>query len=670
MAIASMPFTPPAHERGFRVTSERLPAARIAIGAYEEGVRPVRLGFQGAVIQRSGHDEVPAGAGMLELDTEGETLMVPCLVNGARADDRMLAVRFMPLSLELARKLARWIGQQAREIPTASQAPLEQLVEPERIRALMMAFRANERLLRVRHDKFFALFELLSLEGDELQCRLCDSWGSLPSRFWVDVSGYSGIYVFSAELMHERDGLATLKVPEQVTHYRHRSLTRAVVKDAWHVVFNHPVLSATSIDRPVRDVSAKGLGLDSWLEEDFLDPGMYLPDVLVRGPEGETIALAAFVRRVRFGAARTLSQVGLEVFPRTPADKSRWDALVERTVHRSTRTFPDHPSELWDLYAKAGYLNLSGTTPEAFERVRDAFESTSTRLARTPELGCQIVWPSEDGILATTSMLRAYRATWLGLHMAKVPGKRFGDVVGKQILRDLHWHVFEHALTQQPSRWMVAYVQVGTRFTEMMLPDYQDRIAGGEQCVVPFVAFGVSLAELDLGPSTLRVREGAHGDLRALQPVLNRLYPQPFLLAHDLDYDNFHLDEIQRLHKRAGFSRARSTRVIEDQSGRSLAMVIVEHGEPGLHLYGLFDLVRIVPMQGASLTLEQEQAGLLAAAEYFRALGRDTFTYFREHAEYPLEVPGTRDMGPARCSVLSSEHIPELFDYLFERLTW
>ena len=53
----------------------------------------------------------------------------------------------------------------------------------------------------------------------------------------------------------------------------------------------------------------------------------------------------------------------------------------------------------WQLYDETGYFRLSDKTAASFAPLKRAYLDTGRRLEETPDVGCHVVWPREDGTL-------------------------------------------------------------------------------------------------------------------------------------------------------------------------------------------------------------------------------------------------------------------------------
>jgi hypothetical protein len=98
----------------------------------------------------------------------------------------------------------------------------------------------------------------------------------------------------------------------------------------------------------------------------------------------------------------------------------------------------------------------------------------------------------------------------------------------------------------------------------------------------------------------------------------------------------------------------------------ALAAAIVETADDGLHLFGLFDSVRLFALSSGG---ERAYGALLAAAQrWYGSMEKGSFVAFLEDGVeiQPKALAGAEDLGLADFVVLSSEHLPELLEHVYE----
>jgi hypothetical protein len=146
--------------------------------------------------------------------------------------------------------------------------------------------------------------------------------------------------------------------------------------------------------------------------------------------------------------------------------------------------------------------------------------------------------------------------------------------------------------------------------------------------------------------------------------VVAAKHPEAYAEAHDLVESRLALDGITRQWKRAGLERDRgflAARV--DDKARGIA--VCETAAAGLHLYGLFDVVRLYALDRCD---DSVRIALLEAARtWYRERGKARLAYF---CETPNFAHGTAadfdDMGEADMTILAAELMPEQLLHAWE----
>jgi hypothetical protein len=323
------------------------------------------------------------------------------------------------------------------------------------------------------------------------------------------------------------------------------------------------------------------------------------------------------------------------------------------------------PEGLMRLFVDSGYLNLSGKEPADFTALQEAFALNCQRLAAAPEIGYYATWPNPEAPDATIALLKVYESAWLGLHMAKRPGKRINGVSGRDILRDIHLAAYEAALIDPQLRWFIGYVQQSTRFTRLIHWDLPNRfVSSGHACIQPFQAFKVTTESAMPSATLPQVRTARTDELPSILEAIAHVRPRSYMEALDLTPERFLLPVIRKQWENAGFERER-TLLVATKGERHLAVAVLERASPGLHLYGLLDLARLYVLTPDGLSAYP--ALLEGARTWYRQHGRRDFAYFCEHTNTTHAMkPGFTDLGKADMTLLSVICLPELLDHMVE----
>lgn len=553
-------------------------------------------------------------------------------------------------------------GRLGQEPNVTIPPPSETIHGTEGIRSVVRGLIINNAPSRIRAQSADWLLQAREITAKEIVWDLLDRGGVPTSPLMVEASGYSASYQLPVLLGEQTDSTLRTTIPSRIERVRRRRMPRVSARGELVARFIHPTY-AHPVECSIVDVSDHGIGLHTEHEKDLLCPGLVIPSLVVLRNGREMAQLYAQVQTV--GISR--SKAGVTVYPEDDTANRIWSRLVRELLHERTRSWGYTPDVLWDLYEAAGYLNLSGKTPEDFEEMRTAFADATRRLAMAPELGYHVLWPSSRGADAATTNVLTYSRAHLGFHMAKRPGKTVHGAVGKEMLREIHWHALEEALASERSDWWIGYVQSKTRFSNLLMPDFQARFRDSvRECVVPFRAYQIACTAL---PNQMKVERATATEAEVLQlcESIKATRPRPYWESQDLTPERMHLTELSRAWARVGMDRKRVVLVARENDVLQAGLV-ADLGHQGLHVYGLLDVARFFPVGPEA---ERHRAPLLELARtWYARFGRKRFSYFHE-AEEPLpEQDGITDMGTASLCVISMDLVPDLLDYLFENMSW
>ena len=540
--------------------------------------------------------------------------------------------------------------------------PSETISDPAGVRSVLRGLIINNAPSRIRAQSADWLLQAREVTDKHIVWDLLDRGGLPTSPLMVEASGYSASYQLPVLMGEETSTRLVTTIPSRIERVRRRRMPRVSARGELVARFIHPTYHHP-VECSIVDVSDHGIGLSTDHQTDLLCPGLVIPNLVVLRHGREMAQLYAKVQTV--GIAR--SKAGVTVYPEDDTAARLWSRLVRELLHDRTRSWGYTPDALWDLYEAAGYLNLSGKTPEDFLEMKAAFADATRRLAMAPEIGYHVVWPSSTGADAATTNVLTYSRAHLGFHMAKRPGKTVHGAVGKEMLREIHWHALEEALASNRSDWWIGYVQSKTRFSNLLMPDFQARFRDSvRECVVPFRAYQIAcgLAQDQMGVEKAVATEG---EINQLCESIRTSYPLPYWESQDLTPERMSLEALTRAWGRVGLQRRRVV-LVSREEGVPKAALIADLGHPGLHVYGLLDVARFFPLASDAATHRKPLLEL--AKTWYARFGRKQFSYFHEADEPLAEEPGTTDMGTASLCVISMDLVPDLLDYLFENMSW
>ncbi len=641
------------------------PRGRLSAGATSLSVRLSRVGLENLELSAE-------SVGLRSLDGQEADLELDDLfdvVRGRVSARDEASGTFAPLdaSVAVTRRIFGLVPAMEGAGPSLAPSVTERIDDPGRILLITRALVANRTLGRIRAAGRDWVLRPERLAGGVISWAVLSHGGTPTSPLLVECSGYGALYSLSLLLAGGWGSPLLTTVPLSVQRSRQRRMPRTAAPDELTVRFAHPKFGFV-VDRRLGDLSEEGLGMLSVGSEDLLCPGLDLPKVVVVRDGVEVVELRATVRSVSANRDR----VGLAVAPIDDDDAPEWRRLVRELLHERTRSDGYTAAALWTLYEASGYFSLSGRKPEDFAPLRSAFEHATEQLLRAPDIGYHVVWPGAHELYASVANVLVYSRAHLGFQMAKLPGRALGGASGKAILRDIHWHTLEEALASSHSDYWIGYVQPETRFSNLLYCEFQSRFRDPEhECVVPIHPFQVPCgrgeradeveARGDIGRPT-----GA--ELFALSEHIRATRPRPYWESQDLTLEQLDLHTVRHRWARAGLERDRLILIARSADGQPEAALIAELAQPGLHVYGLMDIARIIALAPDG---ERRASELLdAAGAWYAERDRSSFVYFHEGDGPPPDREDLHSMGRASLCVISMNLIPDLLDHLFEHMAW
>ncbi|MDP2304994.1 MAG: hypothetical protein Q8P18_03095 [Pseudomonadota bacterium] len=482
--------------------------------------------------------------------------------------------------------------------------------------------------------------------------------------FEVELHGYNSIYRFSVtRIIRIRDRVA-VPLPARLVRMQNRASRRADAPAGYSISFTHPVLPELNVRRPMRDISSNGLSFDTRVDQDMVCAGLRLRDIVVTTPLGATLHFDAEVRIVHPPREGRGATCGLRLRPSTEADALRWNQVVGSVLNPTTRLGATWSEDTWSLYTASGYFSLSGKAQAHFGALKAPFATAARKVDAAPQVGCQVVWPSERGVEASISLLKVYEHSWFGFQIAKRQGAPPDGHTGRQVLRDIHLRAFEHAQTDPDLRWTTGLIQASAQWSKLVHYDLAQRYAdSGFAAVVDFHALeiDVPLRVAKLDPN---VGLASEDERDVLLDALVARRPWAYRQALDLVPERFDLLTLKALWAKAGLTRERELLVVRNGT-KVIAAATVESADVGLHLFKLLDVVRLyaVSVDG----VHAFPALLDAAAAWYRARGRASFTCLLEEGTPACASRlSPRDLGAGALTVLSTNLLPSFLEHLYE----
>jgi hypothetical protein len=479
--------------------------------------------------------------------------------------------------------------------------------------------------------------------------------------FVVVAAGYNAVYRLLVRRMRTEPDTLCIGLPEAVERVRSRRSQRVSIAETVSVSFDHPLLPERRVTRPVLDLTHDGLSFAADPSCHALDAGVDIPFMLVERANGDVIALRARVKNRRTSAGDAAQSYGCSVEPQSARDAERWRATCDALLFPHTRR---GAAEVWSVYRESGYFGLSDTL-DGFEHLRSQYVEASRALSSSPELGCQSSWPARGPAVATVTNLRLYPSSWFSYHLAVRPEKTVA-ARASEVLRELYRQYIEHSLTLPGARWQMAYVQQSAHWSMRVHVDLPRRYqAQGHALVHDFRALQVRSTG---ARAVERARESCIGlandhdierAMRELRKHRSEIYCDALEYSHEPD--RFRLLGLKREWARSGMERERDL-LVAKKDGAIVAVGVVEAAQPGLHLFGLLDTLRMYALApDGTLAFD----GLLDAARaWFRQHNRRSFCYLEEEGELDADGTDIKLMSRAMMTLLSTERLPEMLEHL------
>ncbi|APR83158.1 Hypothetical protein A7982_08507 [Minicystis rosea] len=590
---------------------------------------------------------------------------------GLRGRAPLLGLRFAPLSLPLAQQFLGVLNQlvaEGRAKPAVTGLPLkEEILRQDRIIALLTTLAGSEEWgTVVGVDGARAKISEVVQEG-------LVHWsydGELPAGpALIEISGYNSVYRMYLDGLRAVAGGFLSALPSRVERIRHRWFRRGRVSEKWTVEFLHPLWNVPVVRRELRDVSFGGIAFTCDLEEDLVFPGLRLPLLKITGPSGQSVQLNGQVRFIRPAIGDRPAVCGMSVKPSFPEDEDAWTQFVLRTLNANTDSGPEWTEKMWELFNTSGYFNLSGKTPHEFDELKRSFCVVAEKTSSESRLSCQAVWPSERGVEASCSVVKAYEGTWMLHQVAKRRGGGFkpgGQVA--HVLREIYLRSFEHAQADPDFRWAISYVEASVPWMQRSHIAFAAQHEASDMAMaLPFRLMEAVCSERgEIGNVRYDISPMSAGERIILLSSIAQSKPVPYIESLDLVPSRFQMGETERRWGDAALDRRRITLVAREGT-RAVAAAVLETGDIGTNLFRLLDGVRLFPL--ASDGHEAFPALLDAARTWYADRGRASFIYFWEdlHREEHTRMARLRDLGEGCFWAVSADLLPEFLEFVFER---
>ncbi len=558
-------------------------------------------------------------------------------------------------------------------VPTGNAEPLQECIAEEgRIQRIVRSLIANAAhgVARFEGDKYPpAPINAARLERESshpLHWWMEESRSIRPSR--LEIVSYNSVYLIDIEDCEARDNMLVMAMPQEITRRRVR-LTRRIREQGITITFRHPVFPELRVTRPVINLSQYGLAFSTEPKNDLVYPGLELPAIVISAGERSTL-LQGVVRHVSVSAIDGRQMCGVEIIPKSPFHpRLGWAHILEPLLHPETeRGSAETVDGMWELLDKSGYFKLSGKQPSDFEVLREAYTQVSQHYSESPAMGCQVLWTSPLGMEATISIALMYSGTWLLYQLARRKGRSPVGIPGRQLIRHAYIHAFEHAQWYPSLNWVLAYTEANVRWHHLTHQAFAERFAeSGRVLNLPFHLMEDSSSKADpTWSSPFQIGEATMSELEQFIDHTRAIYPRAVTDALDFVPSRFYLEDINRTLARANLSRDRRLFVAR-REGEPVAAALYETGTRGMHLFRLFDGVRLFAL------VEDADAAMLDLIEHARhwyaERGTESFVYYIEPSQFGLaNRGGLLDLGEGYMWLIHASLIADFLEHI-QRLT-
>ena len=357
------------------------------------------------VVLRRGTETIgPMRGQLVYLDTSSDMSRGPCV-----------GFRLIGISIERGQQMLALVGALSREglAEPVTQPPSveEELTEPARINAIVRALASvgNDGLLRDPRVRVAIRLDRLDPGTGKIEWTTDVPYAWAPGEHVVDVVGYNSVYRLFLPSVAVIEGRTLSELPSKIQRVRHRFFRRTAVQSPMIAQFRHPVWrDIPENPHEVRDVSYGGLCFTIIPDEDLIFPGLMIPFLVVDAGDGDPICLRGQVRSVVPSAGDEEAFCGLSVTAYSLEDEAKWIRLVSRLLYGTTQTSENMTQPLWSMFEESGYFKLAGKSTEEFLELKRCFFDVGERASQSPQILCQVVWPSERGVESSGSFLKAY----------------------------------------------------------------------------------------------------------------------------------------------------------------------------------------------------------------------------------------------------------------------
>lgn len=359
------------------------------------------------------------------------------------------------------------------------------------------------------------------------------------------------------------------------------------------VNFIHP-LTGKKIFREISDISTSGFSLQEPQKEETLFPGLIILQVSISHGGFTKMKCAAQVifrrkqnDRIIFGL--TILDMDIRAFSVLS------HIISNNTDPRACVSTELDMEELWKFLFETDFIY-----PEKYQLLqgnRETLRETFRRVYQDNiELSRHFTYEKNGAISAHIAMLWAYDKAWMIHHFAArtMESTLTGFLVLKQLL------VFINGFHRLPSANMdyaLTYYRPTNRIIKRVFGGFTDHINDLRACSQDlFSYFNFTPEERGRLAPPWTIRESTHADMRVLERFYNKISGGMLLDALSFRNGGGQNFSLEAAYREAGFIR-KSSMITLCCKEKPVALLMVNHSEPGLNLSELLNCIKVVVIE-------------------------------------------------------------------------
>jgi hypothetical protein len=483
--------------------------------------------------------------------------------------------------------------------------------------------------------------------------------------------GSNAVNQFTSAVWRTGAGVVVILMPPEIRQVGFRDSPRIRLQGAVGVSFDHPRLGGIRLEKPVVDVSSRGLSFTLDPRADVLFPGERIEHIRLDLPHG-SLGAAAAIRSIVPQAGSDALACGLEILGFADVGQAEtWRSFVFHEAHpRLEMGRGDLVEQAWETLRSSGYVDLL-EEPEKKRMERQFIEawkgiSPSTNVSRF------FLLRKDDRPVGTAAASLLYPRTWMAHHFGIDAKERQSSANLFDIAREIYSGTMFILQHMAPADSFVFFFDAAKPWHDLFFGQFVERyrpradmIYDGFTLYKKIVDDGIGCA-LPFRPDVVRDDPDLLGVLsRHLESSLSPLEFDALCYGEE----EITLDAFSRVCASRGYERTRRV-YFGLQGGDLLAALVVETGGEGVNVFSLLNrswLVPVHPELGEDVYVE---AALLAeASAHYARRGTRSFLYLAPPDMAPDALPsglGFTYVAQGRRWLARREVIPAYLSYMEE----